>query len=149
MWAVSQDRFVREWYTFETDHGNIRVVTIVPKPIREVPVVILLDDKKARLEERDDSLLRIAELGMAAVGIEFSERLLSEEEFAESLTIVGQEVAKKDWARIDLIGLLDSTFGLQSGSAYFLENFKFSPLLYLAQNKTGFSKRGSPGVGFF
>ena len=55
MWAVSRDRFVREWYTFETDFGKMRVVVVVPKPIREVPVVILLDDRKTRLEERDDS----------------------------------------------------------------------------------------------
>ncbi|MGI8965350.1 MAG: alpha/beta hydrolase family protein [Limisphaerales bacterium] len=103
IWAKSRDPFARIWFTVKTPHyGKIKGVAVLPKPIRQVPVVLYVYGSGGSLITSGNHLRQLAELGMAAVAIEYNQT--NELAFAEEFTALREWTAKQKWASANAEG---------------------------------------------
>ena len=75
LWAKTRDPFERMWFTVKTPyHGRAKCVAVLPKTAaRPLPVVIYLHDSGGSMLGSGNELRQMAELGLATVGIEYSQ----------------------------------------------------------------------------
>ena len=65
-WAKEQDPFSRKWFTLKTaDHGSVKCVAVLPKPMRQYPVIIYAHGSGGTLMNDGNDLRQMAELGLA------------------------------------------------------------------------------------
>src|ERR1035438_9388598 len=52
-WAKEQDPFSRKWFTLKTaDHGSVKCVAVLPKPLRQCPVIIYAHGSGGTLDRK-------------------------------------------------------------------------------------------------
>ena len=106
IWAKSRDPFDRIWFTLKTPHyGKVKGVAVLPKVDSKrrsqsvatgLPVVYYVYGSGGNLIHCGNELRQFAELGMAAVAIEYDQ--MDESAFPEQFTALREYVAKQKWA---------------------------------------------------
>lgn len=74
LWANWHNPFVRKWFTLKTaDHESFKCIAVLPKPMRQYPVVVYAHGWGGNITDDGTELREIAELGLAAVGLEYNQ----------------------------------------------------------------------------
>jgi dienelactone hydrolase len=74
LWARGRDPYVREWFTVPVPGGPaVRCLAVLPKPAKPRPVVVYLHGNGGSLVNDGRDLRRLAELGLAAVSVEYNQ----------------------------------------------------------------------------
>jgi len=96
-WAKEQDPFSRQWFTLKTaDHSSIKCVAVLPKPMRQYPVIIYAHGSGGSLINDGNDLRQIAELGLAAVSLEYNQT--NEAAFAAQFETLLRYLGRQKWA---------------------------------------------------
>lgn len=133
IWAKSDDPFVRKWFKVRTAHRKVECVAVVPKPVRPCPVVFYLHSSGGTLMTDGKELRQLAELGMAAVSLEYDQTNYAafEEEFSALL----EHVHRQPWALSTDASALASevwvgfSLGAQNELKYLLNHPEAKPCL--------------------
>ena len=74
-WAKGRDPFQRIWSKVKTEnHGKAECIAVLPKTAkRPLPVVVYLHGSGGHLLGSGNELRQMAEMGVAAVGMEYSQ----------------------------------------------------------------------------
>lgn len=131
VWAVSKDPFKRDWFTLRTpNHGKVEGVAVLPKPIRSAPVVFFVYGSGGSLITSGNYLRQFAELGMAAVVLEYDPGT-SQEAFNEQFMALREYVAKQPWANMDRTAWVGFSRGAQQTGQFLIEHPEAAPRLYV------------------
>ena len=101
-WAKRRDPFSRNWFSLKTtDYGSFQCVTVLPKPLRERPVVIYAHGSGGTLTNDGNDLRQMAELGLGVLSLEFNQTNQSafDQQFGAVLRYLGQQ----SWARTNAV----------------------------------------------
>jgi dienelactone hydrolase len=98
VWASNSDPFKRREFTLKTSDGcMIKGIVVLPKPAAKYSVVVYVHGRGESLFKDGKSLRQIAELGLAAVGIEYDQTdpTTFDEQFLALQSYLGQQ----SWAQ--------------------------------------------------
>jgi hypothetical protein len=112
VWAKAKDPFVRMPFSVQvTSQGAVRGMAFLTKPVSRRPVVLYLHDARDGLEWTGLRLRQLAELGVAAVSVEFNQTngAVLEAQFRAALDYVG----KQPWAETNAVAWFGYGTGVQ------------------------------------
>ena len=110
-WAKEQDPFSRKWFTLKTAaHDSFKCVAVLPKPIRQYPVVIYAYGSGDNLISDGNDLRQMAELGLAAISLEYNKT--NEVAFGSQFESLLHYINQQKWANTNII----AWGGIQPGS---------------------------------
>ena len=73
-WAKELAPFPESRFTLKTaDHGSFKCVAVLPKPMRQYPVIIYAHGSGGTLMNDGNDLRQMAELGLAVVSLEYNQ----------------------------------------------------------------------------
>jgi dienelactone hydrolase len=111
-WAKSQDPFSRRWFSLKTaDHGSFQCVAVLPKPLRRVPVIVYAHGAGGTLMRDGNDLRQMAELGLAAVSLDFNET--NEAAFHSQWAALLQYLGRQPWADPNAMAWVGFSLGAQ------------------------------------
>ncbi len=110
-WAKAKDPYKRVWFTLKTPAGKSKGVTVLPKPYRPMPVVIFVPSQGDTMLSSGIELRQMAELGMAAVAVDFSQG--GQETFNSEFLALAEYVRRQDWAATNAIAWIGDRQGAQ------------------------------------
>jgi dienelactone hydrolase len=111
-WAKSRDPFERIWFRVRTpDFGSVEGVTVLPKSFRACPVAIYLHGSGGTLLADGTELRRFAELGVAAVSIEYNKT--NQEALNEQFVVVQNYLQRQSWAMTNAVAWIGFSLGAQ------------------------------------
>lgn len=137
IWAKSRDPFERIWFNVKTAHyGKVKGVAVLPVGVKEaelrsqnlatgLPVVFYVYGSGGSLINSGNELRQLAELGMAAVAIEYNQT--NEAKFGEQFTALREYVAKQAWAKNEPTTWVGFSLGAQRTLSYLLRTVGASP----------------------
>jgi hypothetical protein len=109
-WAKEQDPFSRNWFTLKTaDHGSFKCVAVLPKPIRQCPVIIYAHGAGGTLMNDGNDVRQMAELGLAVVSLEYNQT--NPATFAPQLEALLHYIGRQSWADTNAIAWLGYSMG--------------------------------------
>jgi predicted esterase len=135
-WAGEQDPFSRNWFTLKTaDHGSIRCVAVLPKPMRQYPVVIYAHGSGDSLLYDGNDLRQMAELGLATVSLEYNKtnEAIFDAQFEALLCYLGQQ----RWANTNAIAWVGFSLGANRMLDFALQHPKQQPQLLVQLSGAG------------
>lgn len=101
-WAHRQDSLVRNWVTLKTEaHGRMKCLCVLPKPLRQRPVIVLAHGRGATLMDDGKDLRQLVEPGLAAISFEYDPA--KTECFANEMNAVLRYVQRQTWADTNAI----------------------------------------------
>lgn len=119
LWARGRDSYVREWFSVRTPDGpRVRCLAVSPKPLKPRPVVVYLHGTGGRLVNDGRELRRLAELGLAAVSVEYDQA--DADRCAAQLAAVLRALGGRRWADTNAVAWMGYSLGA-SRWADFLE----------------------------
>ncbi|MGA2802754.1 MAG: hypothetical protein ABSE97_10380 [Verrucomicrobiota bacterium] len=107
---------MRKWFTLGIpDHQSFRCVAILPKPLRRYPVMVFAHWNSGDLLKDGDDLRQMAELGLAAVSLEYNQtnEAVFDMQFQELLHYLD----KQSWVNTNAIAWI----GESRGAIYMLD----------------------------
>ena len=109
-WGKEQDPFSRKWFTLKTaDHNSFKGVAVVPKPIRQYPVVIYAHGSGGSLMNDGFELRQMAELGSVVVSLEYNQS--NEVAFAAQYESLLNYLGRQKWADTNAIAWVGFSLG--------------------------------------
>lgn len=115
-WAKEQDPFSRKWFTLKTAaHDSFKCVAVLPKPIRQYPVVIYAYGSGDNLISDGNDLRQMAELGLAAISLEYNKT--NEVAFGSQFESLLHYINQQKWANTNIIAWV----GFSQGAIYTLD----------------------------
>jgi predicted esterase len=109
-WAKTQDPFSRKWFTLKTaDHGSFKCVAVLPKPMRQYPVVIYANGSGGSLMNDGNALRQMAELGLATVSLEYDQT--NETAFTAQFEVLFRHLGRQKWANTNAIAWVGFSLG--------------------------------------
>ena len=112
LWARGQDPFHRKWFTLKTaDHSFVKCVAVLPKPMRQYPVVIYADGMQSAGNSSNDGndLRQMAELGLAAISLEYDQT--NETAFAAQFEALLRYLDRQAWVNTNAIAWVGFELG--------------------------------------
>jgi acetyl esterase/lipase len=110
LWAKGQDPFSRRWFTLKiTDHHSVKYVAVLPKPMRQYPVVIYAHGTGGTLMNDGDDLRQMAELGLATVSLEYNQT--NEAAFDVQFETLLNYLNQQKWANTNAIAWVGFSLG--------------------------------------
>jgi len=96
-WVKHRDPFRRIEFSLQTPHyGKVKAIAVLPKPDARYPIVIYVHGWSDSLMKDGKHLRQIAELGLAAVGIEYDQTNAAA--FDEQFLALHEYLARQPWA---------------------------------------------------
>jgi len=109
-WAREQDPFSRRWFTLKTpDHGSLKCVAVLPKPIRLCPVIIYAHGAGGTLMNDGNDVRQMAELGLAVVSVEYNQN--NPTTFGPQLEALLHYIGRQNWADTNAIAWVGYSMG--------------------------------------
>jgi predicted esterase len=109
-WAKEQDPFSRKWFTLKTaDHDKFKCVAVLPKPMRQYPVIIYAHGSGGTLMNDGNDLRQTAELGLAAVSLEYNQ--INEAAFGSQFEALLRYLGRQKWANTNAIAWVGFSMG--------------------------------------
>ncbi len=109
-WAKKQDPFSRKWFTVKTaDHGSFKCVAVLPKPMRQYPVIIYAHGSGGTLMNDGNDLRQMAELGLATVSFEYDQT--NEAAFTKQFEALLRYLGRQKWADTNAIAWVGFSLG--------------------------------------
>ncbi len=127
-WAKSRDPFERVWFSLKTpSHGAVKGIAVLPKTVRPCPVVIYLHGSGGTLMNDGNELRQMAELGMAAVGLEYNQ--VNQEGFDEEVVALQDYIKQQSWALTNATAWVGLSLGAQRTLTFILNHPEVQPQL--------------------
>ena len=135
-WAKEQDPFSRKWFTLKTaDHGSVKCIAVLPKPMRQYPVIIYAHGSGGSLLNDGNDLRQMAELGLAAISLEYDQtnEATFDTQFERLLRYLGQQ----RWANTNAISWVGFSLGANRMLDFALQHPKQQPQLLVQLSDVG------------
>lgn len=135
-WAKDQDPFFRKWFTLKTaNHNNIECVAVLPKPIRQYPVIIFAHGAGEDLLKDGTELRQMAEMGLAAVSLEYNKtnKLI----FSSQFEALIQYVFRQKWVNTNAIAWVGYSLGANGTFDFALQHPEEQPQLLVQLDGAG------------
>jgi len=127
-WAKSRDPFERIWFSVKvTNHEKMKGVVVLPKPVRPCPVAVYFHGSGGTLMTDGNALRQFAELGMAAVGMEYDQA--NQTEFDEQFIALNNYIKRQSWALANATAWIGSSLGAQRTLSFVLNHPDVQPQL--------------------
>lgn len=128
VWAKQRDPFRRVEFTVDTPHhGKTKAMAVLPKPNAQFPVVVYLHGSGGNLLATANALRQFAELGMAAVGLEYNQT--NQAAFDEQLAALQKFVQRQPWAQSNAVAWVGMSLGAQRTLRFVLNHPDVQPQL--------------------
>ncbi len=135
-WAKGQDPFSRKWFTLKTaDHGSVKCVSVLPKPLRQYPVIIYAHGSGGTLMNDGNDLRQMAELGLAVVSLEYNQT--NETAFDEQLEALLRYLGRQRWANTNAIAWVGFSLGANRMFDFALQHPEQQPRLLIQLSGAG------------
>ena len=109
-WARQQDPFSRNWFTLKTpDHGSFKCVAVLPKPLRQCPVIIYAHGAGGTLMNDGNDVRQMAELGLAVVSLEYNQT--NPATFGPQFEALLHYIGRQKWADTNAIAWVGYSMG--------------------------------------
>lgn len=134
-WAEWQDPFSRKWFTVFADGHSFKCVAVLPKPVRPCPVIIYAHSSGGNLMNDGNDLRQMAELGLAAVSLEFNQtnEVVFSVQFQALLNYIGQQ----KWANTNAIAWVGFSMGANRMFDFVLQHPEQRPQLLVQLSGAG------------
>lgn len=135
-WAKEQDPFSRNWVTLKTSgHSSVKCVTVLPKPIRQYPVIIYAHGWTGNLLTDGTALRQMAELGLATVSLEYNQT--NEATFDAQFEALLQYLCRQKWADTNAIAWVGFSMGANRMFDFALQHPEKQPQLLIQLSGAG------------
>lgn len=135
-WAKWTDPFSRRWFTLKAkDHFSINCVAVLPKQIRQFPVIIYAHDSGCNLTEDASDLRQMTEPGVADVSLDYNQT--NEAAFGDEFKTVLQNVACQKWANTNAVAWVGSGMGADRMWHFALQHPEQQPQLLVLLGGAG------------
>jgi dienelactone hydrolase len=155
-WAQGRDPYRRIWFKVKAARGDEpRCVAVLPKAIPSVldpefrgkfAVVLYLHGAGGMLLRSGNELRQIAELGLAAVGMEYCQT--NNEKCETEIGVLLDWLSRQSWADTDRTAWVGYSLGAQRLLAYTLKHPERQPKLLVRLNGGWVPEVGSKGLTF-
>jgi predicted esterase len=136
LWARGLDPFTRKWFALKTaDHLSVKCVAVLPKPLRQYPVIIYAHGSGGSLMTDGNDLRQIAELGLAAVSLEYNQT--NEAAFAPQLEALLCYLSRQKWANTNAIAWVGFSLGANRTLDFALQHPERQPQLLVQMSGAG------------
>ena len=136
-WAKGRDPFQRIWFKVNAPgQGKAQCIAVLPKMApRPLPVVVYLHGSGGTLLHSGNELRQIAEMGLAAVGIEYCQtnEAVFEAQFGALLDYLGRQ----PWADTNRMAWVGSSLGAQRSLSFALRHPDARPTFWSASPAAG------------
>ncbi len=126
-WAHQRDPFERHEFTLQTAGGKVKGMAVLPKPVGKEAVVIYLHGHGESLLSIGNALRQIAELGMAAVGMDYDQA--NQSNFDAEFVALQDYVARQPWAESNATAWVGFSQGSQWTLSYLARHPERQPQL--------------------
>ena len=127
-WAKARDPFTRmEFFLKTATGGKVRGIAILPKPVGRHPVVIYLQGSGGSLLGSGNELRQVAELGLAAVGLDYNQTNYGV--FEEQFIALHQYLQQQSWAQSNATAWVGFSLGAQRTLSFALLHPELQPQL--------------------
>ncbi|MFT4588280.1 MAG: putative esterase, partial [Limisphaerales bacterium] len=129
-WASAGDSLERVSFELRDSEGaRTAGIVVLPRPVSKHPVVIFLHGSGGNFMKDGPSLRQFAELGFAAVSIDYNQTDAAtfQDEFSRLLAWVGEQ----SWARENSTAWIGNSLGAQRSLNYMLSHPGVQPELYV------------------
>jgi len=127
LWAKARDPFERIEFTAGTGSGRVNGIAVLPKPVARHPTVVYLYGSGGSLLGSGRELRQLAELGLAAVGIEYNQR--DQAAFDEQFRAVQAYLAQQPWALEHATAWMGFSLGAQRVLGFAVKHPELQPEL--------------------
>jgi hypothetical protein len=135
-WAAEQDPFSRKWFTLETaGFGSFKCVAVLPKPMRQYPVVIYAHGSCGTLMNDGNDLRQMAELGLAVVSFEYDQT--NEAAFRSQFNALLGHISRKKWADTNAVAWVGFGLGANRLSNFLLQHPEQKPQSFVQLSDGG------------
>ena len=127
-WAKARDPFRRIEFCLKTESGaKVKYMALLRKPIGKYPVVVYLHGLGGSLVGSGTELRQMAELGFAAVGVEYDQT--NQAVFAEQFAAVCANLKHQSWAQSNATAWVGFSMGAQKMLSFALRHPENQPQL--------------------
>jgi dienelactone hydrolase len=131
LWAKNRDPFTRLEFSLKTAHaGKTKGVVVLPKPAARFPVVVYFYGAGGSALASGKILRQFAELGCAAVAIEYNQT--NQAYFNEQLLALNQYLEGRPWAQSNAVAWVGFSLGAQRSLSFLLAHPDGQPQLYVS-----------------
>lgn len=128
VWAKSRDPFQRVPIKLKLPGGKTaRGMAVWPKPARPYPVVVYLHGSGGTLAGDGHELRQLAELGLAAVGLDYDQA--NQPVFEQQFQALLRHIRQQPWARSNATAWVGFSLGAQRALSFLLKNPEDRPQL--------------------
>ena len=128
IWAKNDDPFKRIGFSLRTaNSGKVQGIAVLPKPLAKYPVVIYLHGAGESLLTAGTALRQIAELGVAAVGIEYNQT--NQAAFDEQFFALRNYLQQQSWTESNATAWVGASLGAQRSFTFILNHPETQPQL--------------------
>jgi len=145
-WAKQQDPFVRKWFTLKTaDHGSVKCVAVLPKPLRQYPVIIYAHGSGGNLMNDGNDLRQMTELGLVTISLEYNQA--NEAVFAAQFEALLRYLGRQKWANTNAIAWVGFSMGANLTFDFALQHPEQQPQLLVQLSSAGLGESvGKSGI---
>ncbi len=135
-WAKEEDPFSRKWFTLKTsEHSSVKCIAILPKPMRQYPVIIYAHGSGSTLMNDGNDLRQIAELGLATVSLEYDQT--NETAFAVQFEALLRYLGRQKWPDTNAIAWVGFSLGANRMLDFALQHPDQQPQLLIQLSGKG------------
>jgi predicted esterase len=135
-WAKERNPFSRKWFTLKTaDHGSLKCVAVLPKPMRRYPVVIYAHGFGGNLMDDGNNLRQMAELGLATVSLEYDQT--NEAAFTSQFETLLRYLGRQKWVKTNAIAWVGFSRGANRMLDFALRHSEQQPQLLVQLSGAG------------
>ncbi len=128
VWPKGGDTFKQIELSLKTADGRaVNFLVVLPKPTGKHPVVIYLQDAGGSLLGSGNELRQIAELGLAAVGLEYDQT--NQSVFDQQFIALRQYLQQQSWAQSNAMAWVGFGLGAQRTLSFALRHPEMQPQL--------------------
>jgi len=136
LWAKEHDPFSRKWFTLKiADNDSVKCVEVLPKPIRQYPVVVYTHGSGGTLMNDGDDLRQMAELGLATISLEYNQT--NEAAFAPQFEALLRYLDRQKWANTNAIAWVGFSLGANRTLDFALQHPEQQPQLLVQLSGAG------------
>jgi dienelactone hydrolase len=135
-WAREHDPFVRKWFTLKiSNHESCPCVAVLPKPMRQYPVVIYAHESGGNLLNDGPALRQMGELGLATISLEYNQT--NEAAFAAQFGALLRYLDRRKWANTNAIAWIGFSLGANRMLDFALRHPEQQPQLLVQAGGAG------------
>jgi dienelactone hydrolase len=129
-WTREGDPFRRIEFSLKIPHsGNTKAIAVLPKPDARFPVVIYVHGWTGNLMTDGKTLRQIAELGLAAVSVEYDQT--NQAAFDEQFLALQNFIQRQPWAQSNAVAWVGMSLGARRTLRFILNHPQVQPQLLI------------------